>query len=76
MTQAKVENKEIVVTGQVLSEDMGMVHGKNTFRINEKIITKKIGLADIKGRVIKIIPLTGGYIPEYNDEKCVSSHVK
>jgi len=68
MSETKIENKEIVVTGQVLSQDMGMVPGKNTFRIGEKIIAKRTGLADIRGRVIKIIPLSGSYIPEYNDE--------
>jgi exosome complex component RRP4 len=68
MNKVKVENKKIVVTGQVLSEDMGTVPGKNTFRIGEKIIAKRTGLTDIRGRVIKIIPLSGGYIPEYNNE--------
>lgn len=68
MSETKIENKQIVVTGQILSEDMGMVPGKNAFRTGEKIIAKKTGLADIKGRVIKIIALTGTYVPEYNDE--------
>ena len=68
MSETKIENKQIVVTGDVLSNDMGMVPGKNTFRIGERIIAKKIGLVDIKGRVIKIIPLTGSYTPAYNDE--------
>ena len=68
MEKTKIENKKIVVTGQVMSEDMGMVPGKNTFRIGEKIIAKQTGLSEIKGVVMKIIPLTGSYIPEYNDE--------
>jgi exosome complex component RRP4 len=68
MNKTKIENKQIVVTGEVLSEDMGTVPGKHTFRIGKKIIAKRTGLADIRGRVIKIIPLSGGYIPEYNNE--------
>jgi len=68
MEKTKIENKEIVVTGQVMSEDMGIVPGKNTFRIGKKIIAKRTGLSEIRGVVMKIIPLTGSYIPEYNDE--------
>ncbi|MBR9678987.1 MAG: hypothetical protein GON13_01860 [Nanoarchaeota archaeon] len=68
MEKIKLENKEIVVTGQIMSNDMGIVPGKNTFRIGEKIIAKQTGLSEIKGVVMKIIPLTGTYTPEYNDE--------
>ncbi len=68
METKTVEDKKIVVTGEVLSEDMGMVPGKNTFRSGSKIIAKRVGLSDVNGRAIKIIPLTGGYIPEFDDE--------
>lgn len=64
----KVHEKEIVVPGQVLAEDMGIIPGTNTFREGNKVIAKKIGIADVKGRVVKIIPLSGRYIPQKYDE--------
>ncbi len=68
MNKTKVEDKQIVVPGEVLAEDIEMIPGKNTFRIGEKIIAKTVGLVDIKGRVIKIISLSGKYVPNKFDE--------
>ncbi|PIN99744.1 RNA-binding protein [archaeon CG10_big_fil_rev_8_21_14_0_10_43_11] len=68
MSKTDVKDKDIVVPGQTLAKDMGLVAGKNTYRHGEEIIAKTAGLVDIKGRVIKIIPLSGKYIPNKFDE--------
>jgi len=41
--------------------------GKGTYRIDEKIVAKRLGMVVIEGKVIKLVPLSGVYIPKYND---------
>ena len=62
-----VGNKEVVVPGDVLAEGMQYLPGRGTYRSNAKIIAQRLGLADVDGKVIKIIPLSGKYIPKLND---------
>jgi exosome complex component RRP4 len=62
-----VENKDIVVPGQVLCEGMDHLPGTGTYRMDEKVYAKRLGLVSIDGRAIKIIPLSGRYIPRKHD---------
>jgi exosome complex component RRP4 len=38
-----------------------------TFRENDQIISSRIGLINIDGRLIKVIPLSGRYVPKVGD---------
>ncbi len=67
MGEIKVQDKQIVVPGEVLAEGMDFLPANGTFREGEKIIASQIGLANLSGRLIKIIPLTGRYIPRRDD---------
>ena len=42
--------------------------GENTYRENENIYSKVLGLASISSRVIKITPLVGPYVPTVGDK--------
>ncbi len=59
-----VKPKQIVIPGEVLGEGMDIIPGEGTIREGRKIIATVVGLADISGRVLKIIPLEGPYNPK------------
>lgn len=67
MSEIKVEDKSIVVPGEELAVGMDFLPALGTFRENEKIIAKHLGLVNIDKRLIKVIPLSGRYIPREGD---------
>lgn len=68
MSTIKVKEKEIVIPGQTLAEGMDYLPGDNTYREKENIYSKILGLVSLAGRVIKITPLSGPYIPRPGDK--------
>lgn len=62
-----VKDKTVVVPGEILAEGMDHVPAQGTFRENENIIASQIGLVNINGRLIKVIGLSGRYIPKPGD---------
>jgi exosome complex component RRP4 len=68
MSVANTNRKaEIVFPGDVIFEGKNMLPGRGTFRDGDKIVSKVIGLKDIKRRVVSVIPLAGPYIPKVGD---------
>ena len=51
---------EVIVSGNYRSE-------QNTFMEGDKIISSVIGLSDIHDGSVRVIPLTGGYLPKDDD---------
>lgn len=69
MTDAlKVKNREIVVPGEVLAEGMGFLPSKGTYREDKIIKAQRLGIISIDQKVIKLIPLTGAYVPKTGDK--------
>jgi len=62
-----VEDKEIVVPGQVLAQGMGYLPSGGAFREGEDVVASQVGVINLNGRLIKLIPLTGRYIPKRGD---------
>lgn len=62
-----VKDKEITVPGETLAEGMDYVPSQGTYRDKEKIIASRLGITSVEGKVIKIIPLSGKYLPKKND---------
>ena len=67
MGELLVKAKEIVVPGQILANGMDFLPANGTFRESDNIIASQLGLANIDGRLIKIIPLNGKYTPKRGD---------
>lgn len=61
------KDRELAIPGDELVKSMDYLPGKNCFREGESIITKRLGLVSVDGRVISIIPLSGVYLPKYGD---------
>ncbi len=68
MSAIIVEERSVVVPGEVLAEGMDYLPGDNTYREGDKIQAKILGLVSVSGRVLKITPLSGPYIPKIEDK--------
>jgi exosome complex component RRP4 len=62
-----VQDKSVVVPGQVLAQGMGYLPGNGTYRVNDKILANRLGLLNMDGKVMKTLPLSGRYLPKRND---------
>ena len=67
MTNVLVKERDVVVPGQELAEGIDFLPSEGAFREGDKIYSSKLGLLNIDGRLIKVIPLGGKYIPKKND---------
>ncbi|MAG47356.1 RNA-binding protein [archaeon] len=66
-TNLLIKPREVVVPGQVLAKGMDNLPSDGTYREGEEIISNKLGLVNVDGRVIKVISLTGAYVPKEDD---------
>ncbi len=67
MSEILVKDKDVVIPGQTLATGMDYLPANGTLREEEKIISSQVGLVNLNGRLIKVIPLTGPYIPKKDD---------
>lgn len=67
MSELHIEQKKIVVPGDLLAEGMDFVPSSGSYREGDKVFASKVGMADVKGRVICVIPLNGRYMPKKDD---------
>ncbi len=62
----KIEEKnkrKIVIPGEKIVEGKNWLPGEGTRRENEEILATRYGLADISDRLVRVIPLSGIYMP-------------
>lgn len=62
-----VENKQVVVPGQVIAQGMDYLPSNGTYRINDEIRAQQVGLLIVDGKVLKTLPLVGQYSPKIGD---------
>ncbi len=68
MGEIFVERKQIVVPGEKLATGMDILPSYGTMRRGEDIYAIKFGMVEIKdNRIVKVIPLSGVYIPSTGD---------
>ncbi len=66
-SELHVEERSIVVPGQVLATGMDYLPSKGTYRSKDKILANSLGLVQVDGKVIKTIQLAGRYLPKKGD---------
>ncbi|WP_010479150.1 exosome complex RNA-binding protein Rrp4 [Thermococcus zilligii] len=66
MKRVFVKPRELVVPGTLLAQGAFQA-GKGTFREGNRVYSTVVGLVEIRGDTIKVIPLEGPYIPEVGD---------
>jgi len=62
-----IEERKVVVPGESIAKGMEFLPGSGAYRINDEIKACVLGLTNVNGSVIKVIPLSGAYWPEYGD---------
>ena len=67
MSEIKFADKEVILPGDILASGMDFIPGDYTFREMDQIISTVIGILNISGRIINVIPLNGRYMPRRND---------
>jgi len=66
MGKKLVEDKSNVLPGDVIAEG-DMLSGRGTYKENGKVKSKVLGVARTKKNRMRVIPLSGGYIPQEGD---------
>ncbi|HLC57162.1 MAG TPA: exosome complex RNA-binding protein Rrp4 [Candidatus Nanoarchaeia archaeon] len=56
-----VEDRDIVIPGEVLACGMDFLPGNGTYREQDKILASQLGLVSVNNRFVKVIALTGKY---------------
>ncbi len=67
MGQLLIQDKEITLPGDEIAEGMDFIPAAGCYRDGEKVVAGKLGLISVDGRLIKIIPLAGRYVPKKGD---------
>ncbi len=69
MTESKLlfQQKSIVVPGEVIAEGMDYLPSFGTYRDGDSIRADRVGIVQIEGKVIKLIPIRGYYHPKRGD---------
>jgi exosome complex component RRP4 len=62
-----IKEKEIVVPGEELAKGMDFLPSAGSYRSEDAIVSEVLGIAKVDGKVIKVVPLTGKYMPKRND---------
>ena len=57
------KKREKVVPGEIVATGTNYLPGENTQREGKDIISTRLGLLEKEGRLVKVIPLSGVYIP-------------
>jgi len=56
-----VKDREVVVPGEVVAEGMDFLPSYGTYRSDNKIIAQRLGLLQVDGRALKLLPLSGKF---------------
>lgn len=67
MSKLLIEDKQLVVPGEVIAEGMDFLPAGGVYRDGEQLIAQKIGLVSVENRLVKLIPLSGTYTPKIGD---------
>ena len=67
MSKVLAKDKTVVLPGEHLAEGMDYLPGRGTYRLNDKILARRLGLLQVDGRALKIIPVSGRYAPKKDD---------
>lgn len=61
-----VERKQLVAPGEILAEGK-YVSGENVHREGDRLFSSKVGVVEIDGDRLGVVPLKGCYVPHVND---------
>ncbi len=66
-TGSEPDSRTVVVPGEVIASGEDFLPGEGTRREGNDVVASRYGLAEKIGRVVKIIPLSGAFVPRRNN---------
>lgn len=67
MQENKINENCVVVPGETIAEGMDFLPGPGTYRNGNSITASRLGLVKCEGKVVKLLPLSGKYLPKRDD---------
>ena len=67
MGKILVKDKDIVVPGDILAEGMDYLPAGGAFRERDNIVSSQLGIVSISERLVRVIALSGKYVPKRVD---------
>lgn len=67
MSELKTKDKTIAVPGEILATGMDYLPSFGTYREGDNIRAGKLGIVQVEGKVIKLTPVSGRYMPKRGD---------
>jgi len=65
--ESSVKKRKIVVPGEIIATGEDFLPGEGARREGQNVLASRFGLAEEAGRVIKVIAITGAFIPRRNN---------
>jgi len=65
--EALSSKRHVVVPGEIIVSGDDYLPGEGVRRESDNVVANRFGLAEVIGRVVKVIPLSGAYIPRRNN---------
>lgn len=62
-----VNDRDVVIPGEELAKGLEYLPSDGTYRLDDSIYSKIVGLVKVDGKVLKVRSLKGGYLPRRND---------
>lgn len=62
-----IKDRDVVIPGEALANGMDFLPSDGTYRLDDSIYSKVMGLVKVDGKVLKVRALRGGYLPKRND---------
>ena len=62
-TESEIQERKLVIPGEIIVEGEDYLPGEFTRKEKDKIISNRYGLSEIRGRVVRIIPISGVFEP-------------
>ena len=59
--------RKYAVPGDLVAEGRSLVAGENTYKVGTRIYATSVGLVEISGNEVRVIPLEGRYVPRQGD---------
>jgi exosome complex component RRP4 len=67
MSELKIKDRTIAVPGEILATGMDYLPSFGTYREGDNIRAGRLGVVQIEGKVIKLTPVSGRYMPKRGD---------
>ena len=67
ISEETTKKRKIVIPGEIIITGEDYLPGDGARREGEHVVASRFGLAEEAGRVIKVIPITGAFIPRRNN---------